>query len=167
MGLDTTHDCWSGPYSQFHRWRIWLAEQIGLPLGLMDGFVESVPDRDTCDAVWSHFTSREVPYGEISCIWKTVVAASTGVPISWDAINDPLKVLLMHSDCDGKIRWWQCKAIAIRLGQIHRQSKGRDREHDREEKVERGCYDGMRAATKRFALGCLRAYRAKEDVRFA
>lgn len=24
MGLDTSHDCWHGPYSQFMRWRQWL-----------------------------------------------------------------------------------------------------------------------------------------------
>lgn len=24
MGLDTSHDCWSGPYSMFMRWRCWL-----------------------------------------------------------------------------------------------------------------------------------------------
>jgi len=24
VGLDTSHDCWSGPYSMFMRWRQWL-----------------------------------------------------------------------------------------------------------------------------------------------
>lgn len=24
MGLDTSHDCWQGPYSMFMRWRCWL-----------------------------------------------------------------------------------------------------------------------------------------------
>lgn len=38
MGLDTTHNAWHGPYSSFNRWRHWLAEQIGIPLELMDGF---------------------------------------------------------------------------------------------------------------------------------
>ncbi len=38
MGLDTTHDCWHGPYSSFNRWRTQLAAEIGLPLPLMEGF---------------------------------------------------------------------------------------------------------------------------------
>lgn len=39
MGLDTSHDCWHGPYTAFHRWRCWIAREAGLPpLELMDGF---------------------------------------------------------------------------------------------------------------------------------
>lgn len=30
MGLDTTHDCWHGAYSAFHRWRAKLCEVAGL-----------------------------------------------------------------------------------------------------------------------------------------
>ena len=29
MGLDTTHDCWHGPYSAFNRWRTKLCEVAG------------------------------------------------------------------------------------------------------------------------------------------
>ena len=29
MGLDTTHDCWHGPYSQFMKWRCWLHVHVG------------------------------------------------------------------------------------------------------------------------------------------
>ena len=32
MGLDTTHNCWHGPYSSFNRFRKSLAEQIGINL---------------------------------------------------------------------------------------------------------------------------------------
>ena len=32
MGLDTTHNCWHGPYSSFNRFRESLAEQIGISL---------------------------------------------------------------------------------------------------------------------------------------
>jgi hypothetical protein len=39
MGLDTTHDCWHGPYSSFGDWRKALAEAAGLPpLDDMEGF---------------------------------------------------------------------------------------------------------------------------------
>ena len=39
MGLDTTHDAWSGPYTAFDRWRRWVAKQEGIPLDLMEGFM--------------------------------------------------------------------------------------------------------------------------------
>lgn len=49
MGLDTTHDCWHGAYSAFHRWRTKLAEVAGLPpLDKMDGF-----ERDDISITWS------------------------------------------------------------------------------------------------------------------
>lgn len=32
MGLDTTHDCWHGAYSAFHRFRHGIARAIGLDL---------------------------------------------------------------------------------------------------------------------------------------
>lgn len=39
MGLDTTHDCWSGSYSAFGDWRRELARAAGLPpLETMEGF---------------------------------------------------------------------------------------------------------------------------------
>ncbi len=40
MGLKTTHNCWSGPYSSFHYFRIRLAKEIGLDLVKMEGFCE-------------------------------------------------------------------------------------------------------------------------------
>ncbi len=38
MGLDTSHDCWHGPYSAFHDWRRWLAKQVGIDLDRMERF---------------------------------------------------------------------------------------------------------------------------------
>ena len=38
MGLDTTHDCWHGPYSAFHRWRVAVAKAVGIDLENMRGF---------------------------------------------------------------------------------------------------------------------------------
>lgn len=39
MGLDTTHDCWSGSYISFHSFREALAEAAGLPrLVTIEGF---------------------------------------------------------------------------------------------------------------------------------
>lgn len=38
MGLDTSYDCWHGPYSSFHRFRVEVAKAAGIPLDDMSGF---------------------------------------------------------------------------------------------------------------------------------
>ena len=38
MGLDTSHNCWHGPYSSFNRFRKSLAEQIGINLDEYIGY---------------------------------------------------------------------------------------------------------------------------------
>lgn len=78
MGLDTTHDCWHGPYGSFMRWRRELAEVAG--------------------------------YGDLDSFWKR-----RGEP--WPA-EDPLILLLDHSDCDGYIHHALCEPIADRLDEM-------------------------------------------------
>lgn len=47
MGLHTTHGCWNGAYSAFHRWRTKLAEVAGLPdIMTMQGYGGATP--------WNH-----------------------------------------------------------------------------------------------------------------
>lgn len=38
MGLDTTHNCWHGPYSSFNRFRYSLGHQIGIDLDQYIGY---------------------------------------------------------------------------------------------------------------------------------
>lgn len=38
MGLNTTHNCWHGPYSSFNAFRFALARQIGINLDEYDGY---------------------------------------------------------------------------------------------------------------------------------
>ncbi len=157
MGLDTTHDCWHGPYSMFMRWRVWLASRVGIPLDLMEGFADRVWEQSDVDA--------------ISCgdpKWEVIRALATlGSPIRWSAMNgDPIVWLLHHSDCDGKIPWWQCKALALRLTQIYRESVDADVAGHGGMDCRRGAYDSMRRATLRFAVGCLHAWKAREHVEF-
>ena len=38
MGLDTSHGCWRGPYSQFNEWRTEIAKICGFNLYEMEGF---------------------------------------------------------------------------------------------------------------------------------
>lgn len=91
MGLDTSHDCWSGSYSAFDRWRNALAKVAKIPLALMDGHYDgALPD------------SHEVH-----------------LPISWDSLRpDPLHVLLNHSDCAGSLLAVDCPLIADRLEEL-------------------------------------------------
>jgi hypothetical protein len=38
MGLDTDYGCWHGPYSAFNRFRVAVAEKVGIDLYSMEGF---------------------------------------------------------------------------------------------------------------------------------
>ena len=102
MGLDTSHNCWSGPYSSFMRWRRQIAEAAKWPpLDLMAGFYseEYVPE----DRL------RTRPATDLDNVRRQL-------PISWDPFKrDVLAILLNHSDCDGEIEWGHCAALADRL----------------------------------------------------
>jgi hypothetical protein len=181
MGLDTSHGCWHGPYSQFMRWRTWLAAQVGIPLRLMDSFYgwtwESGDLEFSRD--YNRLTAQHDVPNRGQMWWDTLAGfESLGKGISWATIRDPLKLLLNHSDCDGRLKWFDCKPISLRLLAIIRAAeddtkypvyddgpnKGKSIwSHWRDG---RGCYDGMVPATKRFAVGCLRAFNAREDVKF-
>lgn len=81
MGLDTTHDCWHGPYGAFGRWREELTRAAGLPeLSAMVGFGGQNS--------WEH----------------------------WE--EDPIVILLNHSDCDGVILHKDCAPLAARLEEL-------------------------------------------------
>lgn len=77
MGLDTTHDCFHGPYSKFMRWRYAIAEAAGFHAlcYATGGTAWSVEPDSLCQQDWAR-CARE---------------------------NPPLYALLNHSDCDGCI----------------------------------------------------------------
>jgi len=187
MGLDTSHDCWSGPYSQFMRWREWIAAQVGIPLRLMDGFYNWTWEEGDLqfDLDFGRIAQPQVKWNEdperraaYMCHWDTLRGfESLGRGISWEMLNDnPLCLLLHHSDCDGKIRWWYCKEIAQELWKILRRVPD-DTEYPKHRdtgemlwedwRKGRGIYDGNVPATKRFIVGLLKAHRNKQDLRFA
>jgi len=96
MGLDTTHDCWHGPYGGFQRWRQELARAAGYtvadPLRLGEAYYE-LP--------WDMFEEKNY-LGE------------------WDSVpgDDPLMFLLVHSDCDGVIHPQHGGHLADRMEQL-------------------------------------------------
>lgn len=90
MGLDVSHDCWSGPYSSFNRWRNNVARAAGYQFKDYDGHSAPVID-------WDSITENEL-LGK----WK-------------DTPADPLVVLIAHYDCDGAIYPKQANALADRM----------------------------------------------------
>ena len=76
----------------------------------------------------------------------------------WDMSN-PLYPLLDHSDCDGEIKWGDCKAIAEGLQDIL------DKNPDTT--VPEHYPDGYFIdKTKRFIEGCWLAYSLQENIEF-
>lgn len=96
MGLEVTHDAFCGAYSNFDHWRKELARAAGLPpLDLMEGFFDL-----------RSYTAAE----------RQVLNEIDGLPIKWECLrDDPIIVLLNHSDCDGEIAHEHLKALADRL----------------------------------------------------
>jgi hypothetical protein len=91
MGLDTSHNCWHGPYSAFNRFRHEIAKAAGIPLDSMEGYepMFPTPEEDQAERV------------------------------SWEKYkSDPICILLDHSDCDGEIANEHCLALAARLEEI-------------------------------------------------
>lgn len=138
MGLDTTHGAWNGSYGNFMHWRQEVALAAGLPpLRLMEGFYGINPN---------------FVYGLEA--HPDIVAA---LPISWDLFkNDPLHILLSHSDCDGEISPLHCKEIADRLEEINPKISGEIC----------GNKEWAQDRTRQFIRGLRVAWAAGENVEF-
>lgn len=140
MGLDTTHDCWHGPYSMFHRWRSELHYLLtGDHLG-RGGYDASMNEKPGA-MPWPYAGDAPLPLGP-----------------NLEPCRDRLevmRVLMAHSDCDGEITPDACGPLADAL-QILVDHK----------MPQRAVYDMMRPATERFIAGLRRAAEAGEAVRF-
>jgi hypothetical protein len=143
MGLWVSHDCWEGAYSAFSRWRNELARAAGYKI------VKPGPE-DLAAGVYA-------PYVDIP--WDRFVPENyqgewpQGVPS-----DDPLLLLIVHSDCDGVIHPDQGRHLADRLEQLlplldDTEQMGHIRPH-------------MRGKTQPFIDGLRAAAKAGEDVEF-
>ena len=124
MGLDTTHDCWHGAYSSFNVWRNKVAEVAGYEIKDFDGMPS--PDID-----WATVTEDNL-YGE----WKR-------------APEDPLMILIAHSDWEGRIPAEYTKPLADRLTPLVPLLSG-----------------PWKKKTREFIDGLLDAHSNNEDVEF-
>jgi hypothetical protein len=91
MGLDTSHDCWHGPYSSFNRWRMAICKAAGLgSLNDRIGFGGSIPwtERDGLIPLLDH----EDCEGEIR--WQDCSAMA-------DRLTSLLPLLRNENDTDG------------------------------------------------------------------
>ena len=134
MGLDTSHDCWHGPYSSFSAWRN--------KLGVMAGYELATHKRPYGDLVTIKVDWDELPEDAVDGVWP-------------ETPEDPLMVLLAHSDCDGKIYPPQLMPLADRLGELYKQLPD-----------EPGDFDNMKYLTRRFISGLQLAAALDEPVEF-
>jgi len=127
MGLDTSHGCWHGAYSAFHRWRAGVAKAAGLPpLCIMEGHAEVSGTFDSDDikeieksidkeVLWD---SNKQVFHAMNII-RNFSYENFDMPLSWDYFkDDPLTALMCHSDCDGYLEAEICGPLADRLEEI-------------------------------------------------
>jgi len=94
MGLDTSHDCWHGPYSQFARWRQWLNLFVMTQRG------------DAGDKAAQQISHMGATAEAIDRAWAEG---------HYDDQIVPINVLMNHSDCDGEIPAEVCRPLADAL----------------------------------------------------
>lgn len=149
MGLDTSHNCWHGAYSAFHRWRCELARAAGLPpLDLMEGFDEV---SNPMSPLFFAYQSALKDGFHTTPFWRSI-------PISWECLKpDALYILLHHSDCEGEIEWQVCAAIADSIEKLLPNLPQGDGA---------GHIGNWQCKTQQFIDGLRAAYKAKENVEF-
>lgn len=139
MGLDTSHDCWHGAYSAFSRWRDELARVAGY-----------------------EFAEYDTDLGKrafVALDWEAYGAMDGPLMGHWDETpEDPLLILIVHSDCDGMIYHPQLKPLADRLTELLPLLPETD---------DWGHIGPWRVKTQKFIDGLLDAHEVGEDVEFA
>lgn len=134
MGLDTTHGCWHGPYSAFMRYREKLVALAWGPDPLRGNIYNYRGFHDPESHHKHEITSVE--------------------PLEFPA-DDPLTILIDHSDCDGEILPEQARALADRLEELMKKRM-----------PNRALYDELAPATARWITGLRAAAAAGESVGF-
>lgn len=140
MGLDVSHDCWSGAYSGFSRFRDKLATVAGYE------FIEDVARGGRTMVALDYGSWPDANYYDPPII-----------PFRADGTPDPLLLLLMHSDCEGRIRAEHVGALADRLTALLPDIEGDGHGH----------VGDYREATQQFINGLRMAELRNEDVVFS
>jgi hypothetical protein len=102
LGLDVSHDCWSGSYSRFSAWRDELARLAGYRFrSPTEADKKQFLFRDYVDLNW-----EDIPMARLQGDWEDEVP------------DDALLYLIVHSDCDGVIYPEHAGPLADRLEQL-------------------------------------------------
>jgi hypothetical protein len=100
MGLDITHDCWHGAYSGFAIFRETVGRAAGMPYY-----------NGSLDIDWEQITEAQIAgdWADQPCVTR----------VGYDPpLTDPVLYLLIHSDCDGKLRCKYLKDLKARLEEL-------------------------------------------------
>lgn len=141
MGLDTTHDCWHGPYSAFSRWCEALARAAGYAVWPVDSMELHALKRTVVMIDWGHIGGEAHLEGD------------------WDETpSDPLLVLIVHRDNGGHINPAQAGPLADRIEQLAALLPPE----------QHGSWDPdwMKVKAAKFVAGLRKAAAAGETVRF-
>lgn len=152
MGLDVSHEAWTGSYGSFMAWRKRIAQVAGLPpLELMEGFYKPID------------SNRKIYSFDTPTLWTSaepnhlLLNLDKKLPIKWESLKpSPLLTLINHSDCDGKISWEECNSIADCLESLIELLPDE----------ENHSWD-WKETTKKFVDGLRLAYQLKENLIFS
>lgn len=109
MGLNTSHGCFDGGYSGFRMFR----ELVGKAAGLPHEPLKWGRDDDDFGIDWTTVTMRQ-----IAGHWDRKPPTVETRGIYDPPITDPVLYLIVHSDCDGKLRRGYLPALKARLEEI-------------------------------------------------
>ena len=145
MGLEVSHDAWTGSYGAFSAWRAALAGTAGY---------EVTADRDENGRI-SLAELRDAHYGVAD--WQITPERLDG---EWNGEEpaDPLLVLLLHADHTGYIHPGQALPLAERLEQLRPRLAGFT--------GDAGDEMNFQLATRLFAEGLRRAAEHGESLVF-
>lgn len=102
--------CAGWSYSGFNSFREKVAAACGIQLRKMEGF----SDVDRSLLLGEDGVYKAGGYEA----YRDAILADNATKISWDTIDDPIKHLLHHSDCDGELAPEFCGLVADRLEEI-------------------------------------------------
>ena len=139
MGLDTSHNCWHGPYGAFTRWRNVVAKAAGYSVWTVkgtDGY-----ENETVMLDWGHLDIKNPDH--LNGEWVTPP-------------SDPLVVLIAHQDCEGVIHPEHAGPLADRLEALLPSIPN----------AVFGLYGNPREKTEQFIRGLREAVSKGEDVDF-
>lgn len=150
MGLNTSHGCWDGPYSSFRDFRELVGRAAGLPYRLITDPSAYDYGKWTADIDWSIY-----PAAAYQGHWYKVQPTwvRNGDIYSHPKQDDVL-YLIVHSDCDGKLRRGYLPRLKARLEELE----------PRYDQLAAGGYGEK--SLRRFIEGLERAIEAGEHVDF-